>query len=124
MLPLAKRPRDPEVLAQIEEIDALLASSGVRELCNACWRGELKKETGGAGCCHGCSLLTPTSCTAKPLSCALWLCEYAKKKFPEVEKKLRAIRTSKWRFNSVAYLFREESLEYETNPPLFQLRID
>lgn len=45
-------------------------------------------------CCTRCQFHDKAKgCQAeKPLPCKLWLCEYAKKLFPEAEKKLKALR--------------------------------
>jgi hypothetical protein len=79
------KPRNPQVLVQIGQIDTLLQTSGVRDYCLECIKGPK------GGCCQGCSLLGTDGCTNKPLSCALWLCFPAAVKFQEVAKQLKDI---------------------------------
>lgn len=117
--------RDPAVLAEIRGIEALLRESGIADECAACWRGERERETGGVGCCSNCNLSNSNGCLNKPLSCALWLCEYLKKKYPTVAKKLGTI-TAKYHetngFRSGLLGFRQQSLEAE-QPLLFKIQL-
>jgi hypothetical protein len=108
--------RDPQILAQIEEIDALLENSGVRHFCNMCWKGKLKGITHTVGCCNGpkCELLGKDGCTNKPLNCALWLCDAARKFYPTVAAQLDVIK-DKWPAELAdPYInFRKASLDFE-----------
>jgi hypothetical protein len=39
-------------------------------------------------CCENCEHLSENGCTIKELACKLWLCDYAKKRFPGCARKL------------------------------------
>lgn len=97
--------RNPEVLVQIQEADALLLSSGVRDHCIECIHSE------EGGCCQHCDLLGKQGCTNKPLACALWLCDRAQRMFPAAAKKLDEMK-SQWPY-VVSNGFRHRSLQAE-----------
>lgn len=67
-------PRHPILAKLVKEVDRYLSASGIRGNCIKCWKGEFKESHYTHGCCQGCSHLTPTGCSAKPIACALWLC--------------------------------------------------
>jgi hypothetical protein len=98
--------RNPQVLVQIKKIDAILVQTGVRDHCISCIQGPR------GGCCQGCSYLSPTGCTNKPLACALWLCREAEALFPKVSAQLIEI-ASKWPWE-VAHNYRQRSIEAES----------
>jgi hypothetical protein len=79
--------RNPEVLKEIESIEAGLIASGVREYCLACIYDPSR-----GGCCHGCKNLDANGCIEKPLSCATWLCMDVERKFPEFAKGLSVVK--------------------------------
>ena len=76
----------------VQAINAYLARVGVSVVCGACWRGELEKETGGVGCCNKCAHSGENACIQKPLSCAVWLCRYTERLFPQADTFLRSIK--------------------------------
>jgi hypothetical protein len=72
--PLRDMPRHPILSKLVKEVDRYIAASGIRGNCIKCWNGEYKASHYRQGCCQGCSHLTETGCKAKPVACALWLC--------------------------------------------------
>lgn len=74
------RSRPAFVEQEVEGISAFVALSGLRQMCLDCFAGKLGKTP----CCVGCPLHTGTGCASKPVSCALYMCWDARKKFPEI----------------------------------------
>ena len=104
--------RLPEVLKTISEIEEILVGSGIRDYCLACIKGPR------GGCCQGCSLLSATGCTNKPLSCAAWLCSDAMSKFyPAYLKILKIANTHR---GIIRHGARESSLNAELKLRILQ----
>lgn len=82
------RPRPEFVEREVEGISAFVALSGLREICLACHAGTLEDKIPGDTCCTGCPLHTGVGCASKPVSCALYICRYARKKLPHVAEAL------------------------------------
>lgn len=85
---------DPRIRTIVAKADKLIAESGCRAVCIACFQ---RKQTDRppdeqGGCCQGCEESKPSGCNPKPVSCAVWLCSYAQRKFPKLTKQLAALQ--------------------------------
>jgi hypothetical protein len=107
---------DPRIRALVAKADQLIAESGCRAVCIACFNYQLTDidPCYQGGCCTGCVASVPTGCEPKPVSCAVWLCTYAKRRFPELDVQLGQLRYKAGELGSNTLYHRLASLTEES----------
>lgn len=102
-LKVANAPRPKELLQLIDSLTAMFGRIGMHEVCRSCWAGTLADgNRKGRGCCGSCALVGHSSCLAKPLGCALYMCwDQTQPRFPRTYGFLNGLRATLFSLSAV-----------------------